>query len=443
MERYLLAEDKPAYPCWIILRFRFRGVLQRGPLQEAWRRTVRRHPTLHAVVRGEPASPRAWETLGDEHDPEFFWHADDEGTGAAAPSWSRIDPTVAPAVRLVVVATSGRCEVSLEGHHAVFDGAAAFAVVHELWLHYAQQLGTTVSLPELRAELFPQRGRFGLSAWDRVRLAPVQLLGLWFAWQMQRRTVVALAPHRLAPWNDPPSAGFPTVLHQHLPATELAHLRTAAKQHGASLNDLLIRDLQTAIGVWRMREGIGSEEDWVVVGVPVSLRRPADRLLPAANVIGIVAIDRRARSLANRPRLLRRAREDMALVKRHRLGFTFLVLLAAWRWRRGGIARYSGQPVARATAVLTNLGQPFSRSPLLDASRRIAVPGAVLEDYTMIAPCRPGTCASIAVALYGGQLHVDLHYDPRALNDRQAETFLAAFLEQLYTSAAEAATATS
>ncbi len=435
MEQYLCAEDKPAYPCWIFARARMRGTLDRSVLQEAWRATVRRHPALHATVHTDSRGQFAWQPTPDAFEPAFAWH--EAPNVASTGPWLPLDLHQVPAVRLIVAVDDNGGEISLEGHHAIFDGVAAFAVLHELFVHYARRLGATVAVPELRPALFAGRNRFGLGWWGRLKLAPVQMLGLWFAWQMQQRPVAQLTRHELKdPAGEPPS-GFPNVMHQHLAAADLKRLRAVARKHRASLNDLLLRDLQAAIGVWRMREGIGDDRDWVFLAIPVNLRRSSDRFLSATNVIGIVAIDRRARSLSDRTRLLRRATEDMDLVKRHKLGYTFLVLLGLFRRLRGGIAGYSEKPVCRATTVLTNLGQPFSRSPLLDATRRVAVPGAVMEDFTMVAPCRPGTCATLAVALYGGRLIIDLHYDPRAIHDRQAETFLATFFEQLYMSMAE------
>lgn len=434
MEEYFLAEDKPAYPCWIFVRARLRGILDRTLIEQAWRETVQRHPTLHSTVRPGANGTACWEPAPDAA-PVLNWYQ--AADVASAAPWTPMDLRNEPAVRLVVAEHATGCELSLEGHHAVFDGAAMFGVLHEILLRYARARGVAVEIPSLRPELFPGRNRFGLGWWDRLKIAPVQLAGLWFAWQMRHRPVAPLAPHRLQDFDAPPNPGFPCVLHQHVTAADLLRLRATARKHGASLNDLLLRDLQAAIGVWRIREGIGRDDDWIFLAVPVNLRRSVDRHLAAANVIGVVAIDRRARSLGDRKRLLRRAHEDMDLVKRHKLGYTFLIMLALWRRRRGGIPRYSNGPGPRATVVMTNVGQPFSRSPLLDRERRIAVPGAVLEDFMMAAPCRPGTCASVAVAIYGGRLIVDLHYDPRALTDQQAETFFAAYFEQLYTSMSE------
>jgi NRPS condensation-like uncharacterized protein len=437
MEQYLFAEDKPAYPCWIFIRTRLRGTIDRTALEQAWCDTVARHPLLRAVVRdGTGRRPPFWEVLDDPPPPRIEWHRAPD-VSAAGP-WTWMDLRRTPAVRLIVAEHGGGCEIGIDGHHAIFDGIGAFGVLHDLFVHYARHRGADVPVPEIRPAMFAGRNQFGLNWWSKLKLTPVQLLGLWFAWQMQQRPVAPLTPLELQDFAAPPQPGFPSFMHQHLPAADLARLRAVAKHHRASLNDLLLRDLQAAIGVWRLREGIGEADDWIFLAIPVNLRRTVDRFLSATNAIGIVAIDRRAKSLTNRPRLLRRATEDMNLVKRHKLGYTFLVLLGLWRRLRGGIPRYSARRACRATTVLTNLGQPFSRSPLLDASRRLAVPGAVVEDIMMVAPCRPGTCATIAVAIYGGRLVVDLHYDPRALPDRQAETFLATFIEQLYTSIAEA-----
>jgi hypothetical protein len=206
----------------------------------------------------------------------------------------------------------------------------------------------------------------------------------------------------------------------------------AAKRLGAGLNELLMRDVFAALGVWRAEQGVGTPLDWIRLGLPVSLRRPSGRQMPAANVFSLIGIDRRGQSLANRGRLLRRAREDMALVKRHHLDHTFLLLLGLHRLLPGGIRRHARSEACRATLVMTNLGPMCPlRSELLDAEHRLAVPGAVIEDIEIGGLFRPGTCATLAFCFYAGRLQADLHYDARFLTAAQAEAFMRALEVQV------------
>jgi hypothetical protein len=122
----------------------------------------------------------------------------------------------------------------------------------------------------------------------------------------------------------------------------------------------------------------------------------------------------------------------MAMAKKWRLALTFPALLALRRWWPGGIAAYCASPSVRATAVLTNDGKIFAHSPLLNAARRVELPGgAVLEDVAVSLPCRPGTAALVAVGVYAGEFFGDLTYDSHVLSADEANALLGAFEIQL------------
>ncbi len=433
-EQYLLHDDRRAYPCWMLGRLRFRGAFQRGPLERAWAETARRHPLLASVVRRGRFGEFYWEPAPGGPAPIGWGCGPLAGSGWPA-DWAPMDLEKQPGLRWIFVEDGTTTDMFIQTHHAVLDGGAIFSVIHELLLHYARELGTKVELPELRPELLGTRGRLASSRWERLAFLPAHLAGLALAWPILRREVAPLVPHRTAADGDPPPPGLPAVVGRRFSPGDFKKIRAAAKRLAVSVNDLLTRDLFAAVGVWRKAHGVGSPLDWIRLGVPVSLRSHADRHLPAANGFSLVGLDRRAKSLADRDRLLRRAREDMQLVKKHRLGHTFLLLLGLHRFhglRPGGILRYARRPACRATLVLTNLGQFFSpRSPLLDAAQRLAVPGAVLEDISIGGLFRPATCVTLAIGIYTGQLLADLHYDARFLTAAQAENFMETFESQV------------
>ena len=430
LEQYFLHDGRRAYPCWMLGRLSFRGNFQPGPLERAWTETARRHPLLASVVRRGRWGGLGWEAAPGGPAP-IEWRTGPLGTDWPV-TWAPMDLTREPGVRVIVVEEAGATVMFAQMHHAVFDGGALFQVFHDLMLLYARELGREAALPALRPELLHTRCRLASSWWERLTGLPGHLLGLAVAFPLLRRTVAPFVPHQRAAEDGPPPPGLPAVVTHRFSPAEFKQIRTAAKRLGAGVNELLMRDVFAAVGVWRTTQGTGTPLDWIRLGVPVSLRRPADQLLPAANVFSLVGIDRRAKSLANRDRLLRRAGEDMAQVKKYRLGHIFLLLLGLQRLRPGGIRRYTRGPACRATLVLTNMG-PFvsPRSPLLDADQRLAVPGAVLEDIVIGGMFRPGTCVTLAVGIYAGQLHADLHYDARFLTKVQAEDFMQKFENQV------------
>jgi hypothetical protein len=199
---------------------------------------------------------------------------------------------------------------------------------------------------------------------------------------------------------------------------------------------MVARDLQAAVGAWRRASGIDRPDDWIRIGSSVSLRRKTRGAWPAANLFGIALLERRARSLANRARLLRRAKEDLDLVEKGRFGYALWMLLRLRRLAPGGIRAYARRPVVRMTMVLSFMGKVFARTALKRQGRRAAVPGAVLEEMLGIAPTRPGTCACLDVAIVYNQLVAFLNYDARVLSAAQAAALMQAFRAQLALSVA-------
>ncbi len=427
-ETYLFHEDRPAYPCWILTKYRFRGTFQREVLQHAWEQVNLRHPFLTAVVRRNWRGRLFWEPAVD-FKPTVEWATARQQTGW--PSWKTIDLEREPGVHLIAAEGDGNAELFLQVHHSLHDGAGTFAVMDDLLVHYARMLGSQVEPARLRPDLLAGRNGFGLSAWERLRMAPMQAIGLAASLQLHMATVAPLRPAPPVPDGDPFPPGMPAMASRRFPPEVFKGLREAAKRNGAGVHDLLVRDAQAALGAWLKLHGSAGPLEWTRLALPVNLRRPSDTQLPAANLVGLVGIDRRVKSLARRERLLVRAREDLGWVKRKRLGYVFLVVLWLQGLLPGGIRRYARRRKCRATLLLTNLGQVLSTSPLLNADGRVSVPGAVLEDVCLQAPVRPGTSACLAVGVYASGLAADLTYDPRVLTQAQAEDLVQAFSDQV------------
>src|SRR5207249_3148504 len=68
-----------------------------------------------------------------------------------------------------------------------------------------------------------------------------------------------------------------------------------------------------------------------------------------------------------------------------------------------------------SSAIFSNLGAPFARSPLADADGRLTTAGLILESVEAVPPLRPLTYAGFAVLIYAGRLQVSMSYDPQFL----------------------------
>jgi hypothetical protein len=432
-ETYLYEDDIPAHPCWQIVRLRWKGHFKREEMGRAWAETARLHPLWNAVVRRGFLGRLRWEIGATA--PELHWCRRDPAR--EWPAWLPLDLERGPGVRLYIVEDDERSDAVLCAHHAVCDGLSLLDLFEDVFLRYAKSLGDPVEpKPTPTDDALRRRGHMGVGLLERCWLPLLQAAGILAEAKLLRRTVAPLVPHTPAPASSPRPDDWPALVYRIWSDEESAAIRNAAKEAKAGLPETFMRDLQAAIGAWRLAQGVDVPDDWIRLGTAVSLRRKTKGSWPAANLFGIAVIDRSAKQLANRERLLRRAREDMKLVDEWRFGYAFWMLLSLRRWWPGGIRGYARRPVVRMTAILSFMGKVYSRTGLKREGKRATVPGAVLEEVHGIAPTRPGTCACMDLAIFYGRLEACLHFDPRVITRAQADALMAEFAAQLARTAA-------
>ena len=432
IERYFYHEDRPAYPCWIISRFRFSGGFRHDALQRAWEKVVPRHPLLSRVVKRGGLGRLVWVPALD-YRPKVEWVVTLADNGW--PEWQPTDLTKAPGVRVIGHEHEGSTCLYIYTHHSLHDGAGLFAIIEDLLGNYSVELGVPVLLMDYQTEQFPSRNKFGLNLWKMLKLVPIQLLGLAASVPLHWRRPRTLVPDKSRGKWMQPRPSLPALVSRELPPADSEWLGHTAKLLGTPLHHLFLRDALAGVGAWLKRRPDATPLGWIYMLVPVNLRRPSDLLLPAANLVGMVVIDRQLKSLWKRERLLQRIDEDMSLIKRGRLGLVFLLLLSLAGLIPGGIRRYARSYSRGATFLITNLGDVFAASKLRNADGKLAVPGAVMEGLNIAAPCRPGTQAALAVGFYAGKFWADIQYDSRYLTRSDADSLIEEFLNQLRLSA--------
>ena len=437
LESYLCEDDVPAHPCWQVSRIGWLGTFEREHLEKAWAESTARQPLLTArVYRGALGGLR-WK-LGAGRVPPIHWSVAKERRW---PEWAPLDPFDGPGARLYVVEYQARTDVIICVHHAVCDGLSLLEILEDTFLAYARSRGDEVAFrPDPTPASVRRRGCFGSGALERLWIPLVQMAGMAVEAKLLRRTVAPLIPHTPPADEGPPPSPWPSCVIRSWDERGTSEIRAAAKHAGTSLHGLFMRDVPAAIGAWRTAQGIGSPEDWIRLGTSIGLRHPIKGSWPASNRFGIAIIDRQQRSLANRERLLRRAREDLALVDRWRLGFSMWTLLALRRFMPGGIRGYARKRVVRTTFTMSFMGFLFLKTALPKQGRAPSVPGAVMEDVHGFAPTRPGTCATLDIALLFGKVFAYLNYDPRVMSRGQAESLMEALAAELARSVKEART---
>ena len=355
-----------------------------------------------------------------------------------------MDLSVAPGLRLWLSESEKATDLVAQFHHASCDGLGAMAFLEDLLVAYALSCGAGrdgTSLRMLDDERLVTRARFGLTAWSLVKLLPRQLVGLLGVRQFLARTPVPAEPCLPSEKDRPLPAEYPANLDRQLSIGETTALGEVARSQGVTINDLLIRDWFLAMGDWRGRRVPQRESEWLRLTVPINLRTTGDRSLPAANVVSMVFLDRRAADFRDRSTLLQGVHREMSQIKDYRLGLTFVFALRAVRAIPGGLARMTSAGRCSATGVLTNCGVVLSPALLPVREGRVVAGDVVLELINCVAPIRPLTHVAMAVLTYAGRLRITLHYDPRVIGGERAAELLDTFVYCLRTSAGAEGTA--
>lgn len=428
-EEYLFHENQAHYPCNICIRTRFSGKLQRDQLAQAVAKVAPLHPHLTATVERGLWGRLRWKFNSSAEIP-IHWL--ENQTDSFRPDFGSFDPEKETAFHLYVVYEPNKWDLYVNQSHSLCDGAGFFQFLHDLMIAYDQCCGNDrAQLPITDLPRLKRRGsqRFRLGSF--LSIIPIKAAGFLIALSLFRRQVSPLLPSRDTLATSPYPKSSPHLVSRYLGKETYFHFRKSAREMGISINDLFLAAFHAAIGSWRASLGEGEPADWIRLSVPVNLRLKADNSLPACNAISIISIDRQAKGLSNRSRLLRRAKEDMQYVKKGRLGTIYLSILWIRRFLPGGIRSFSHRDICRTSATLTNLGHQFPHSPLKNSNGRLETGGSTLERITSAAPYRRHAQATLLMAVYAGELEATLNYDPRAICKEEAENLIDSFVSEL------------
>lgn len=430
-EEFFIWEDRPAYPCSTFTRLRFSGRIDRRALEAAVQAIMPRHPLLISRLGMRRRRP-VW-VVQPGAMPQIVWA---EGpTGQAFAATGRQDLRKEIGFKLFVVESHDSCEVTLQAHHACCDGAGIAVVVNDLLIAYGLATGMRsrkLQLPPLDPGRLTRRGAYGLTFWKLVKLLPRQMAGVLGVWRFFRRAPSPLLPHRARPDDDPSPAEFPATRSHTFTREETAALHETARRRGVTANDLLTRDVFLALAEWRARHGGEDGDAWLRLMVPIDLRSPGDRLLPAANMVGSVFLDHRNREFADPGTLLDQIASDFRYIKDKRLGLIFIYSLHALGLLPGGLKRNARRDECTVSSIFSNTGKVLRRCPLPKQNGRLVAGDLILEQIEGVVPIRPYNCASFLANEYAGRLTMTLHYDPRPVGAAQADDLKATFARRVH-----------
>jgi hypothetical protein len=429
-EELLFWEDRSAYPCSCFARFQFSGQMDREAFESAVRTIVPRHPMLTSRV--ETRGRRLFWKPQDEARPEITWLTGPTRQSLPAAGYQDLRKEIG--LRLFVVENGNSCDVTAQFHHACCDGVGIQSFGNDLIIAYALAKGARskrLQLPQLDPDRLAWRGTFGLTFRKLVKMLPEQVLGLRGAGYFFSRSPAPLLPHRALPDDHPHAAGFPATRTQTFTFEDTAALDSVARRLNVTVNDLLVRDLYLALGEWRDRHGAGDHDEWLRIMVPINLRSAQDRLLPAANAVGSIFLDRRGRDFIDPGQFLAGIARELQLIRDHRLGLIFIYALHLLGLIPGGLKTIARRDRCVVSSIFSNLGRPLARCPLPREDGRLVAGDLVLERMDGTAPLRPYNCVTFTAMEYARRLSVMLYYDPRVVSDTQADDLAATLTRRL------------
>jgi hypothetical protein len=425
-EYYYWCDNRPEYPTAFPVEMTFSGRLEREPFQRALAMVVARHPLLTARVRQEGLARPLW-VDGSDQMPPIDWIDDD--TPVTHPHGEYIDLRREPGLRVWVRRAVRHTRVLLEFHHVCCDGLGAMRLVDELLTAYqacvAGRDPTTVLRPLEPARL-RTRGNYVAEG-----VAPPSWRDLWIGIRGWLK-LLSQSPAPMATLADSvaspgPFLGF--VTHTWDAATT-RRLREVASKLGGTFNDLLLRDLFQSLCRWNARKP-GSDNPWLRINMPTTLRTREDAAMPLANALGFTFLTRRAADCKDGTALFDSIRHETETIRQFRSGLYFLGGLDFVGRVPGAMPWILRRRRSFATIVLSNLGTVLRRSSLPRRDGHLVCGEAVLERIVGVPPIRPLTRAAIAVIGYGGETTVSLRCDPHCFTLAQAQEFLGEYVAQI------------
>ncbi|MBI2824881.1 MAG: hypothetical protein HYX69_09360 [Planctomycetia bacterium] len=402
-ESYMLADDTSDYPMAFYLRLSFRGQLDRDRFTRALKEAAARHPLLQSIVR-DIDGQACW-VPADDPTPHLQWAPLDEPVNR---QYGLLDIRRQVGMRAWVRAGASRTNVLVEFHHACCDGIAAMQFVEDLLACYVAMApgDEKAGVPSRPLELarLHGRARFGVGLLARLLRAPLAILsavGLAeFFWN--RPVPVAASRYPDPGGDDPHKAAHSPAFHSHrFDRRQLANLRRVAERLGVTVNDLLVRDLLLAVDQWNQRHD--QPHGCLRITMPINMRTQQDARLPAANVVSMAFIDRKPGRYATPRRLLGSVRRDTGLIKRFRMGLTFVSFISLLSRFRRALAALVSARRCMATAVLSNLGVQLDKLGLPRVHGRVDIGDGTLEEIEFLPPIRRLTRVAVGAITYADE----------------------------------------
>lgn len=432
-ERYMLVDDRAGYPMTYAHVVDLHGKIDQPAMESAVLAALARHPLTCAKVR-QRGDVEHW-IAGSLPRQAVIWH---EQPPVRLPFGGRwVDLYDECGFRIDGYAEGENSYLVFSTHHAVTDGLGLLQFVGEVLAIYG---GLTASCPEVPKliELEPSRlsgrGEFEVSIPHPVsRITALRSL-ISETWKIISRQPTLMADREDVEHSKCVRSGYVVVS---VDDDRLVPVRKWVTEKGASLNDLLIRDLIVALDEWTSQQKRGRSR-WLRVAMPTSLRSKYDRRTPAANILGYAFVTRSRNDCRDESALLDGIVQELDFVQEWSLGTMFSAAVGVVD-RIPGLLRLITRRKRRfATAVLSNLGEVTRRftAKLPRENGKVMAGNLELVNITAAPPVRPGTSLAMAVTGCSGKLNFCAQFDTQVISEGEVRTFLESYVQKVLSAGA-------
>ena len=437
-ERYMLTDDRPTHPMAFTIRLLFSGRLDPDAFRRAVSRATAIHPLLHARIEGERSRDLTWVGAPDL-DPFVDIAATDEPM--EYPGSAGIDLRRELGIRIWVRHGGDRVEMRFQYHHSCSDGVGAYRYIEDVLCHYHAELASDDAndyVQPIDEELLRQRTRFGLSWWRLLLRMPIEFWGMVIGVSvfMLRKSGQIRSP-QVPRHSDGERRRVLDMPAHTFTVDETKQLLQVARSHGATLTELLLREVLLATYSWNVECDPGSGSELLRIMVPADLRGKGDERMPATNVVGMAMVDRRPGRWRNMDRLLKLIKLRMKFLKRFRLSISFIRATALFGAIPGGMEFLARADRCYATSVLSNMGRLFHFAKLPRTEGKLVAGDLVLEGAESAPPVRPFTATAWTCLSYNGRLTIVMNYDREYFTAADAQRHLSFHVQQIHKTLAE------
>lgn len=429
MELFMVADAREGYPMIVDLELRVKGCIERAAFDAGLAFALSRNPLFTCLIEPVRGS-LAW--VPSNRLPQIDWAP--LGTPLDPCYDSYVDLTKEIGLRITVRHSEDKSKIVFHYHHACADGMGGIAFLEDLMVGYAAAFAHVAPIAPRTLDPFrlKSRGDMGVVGRKLRQRIVDTVIGTRESIRFVLQKPCSLEPARASTADCGESPLRPGYLTETCSKEVTLGLRQFATSVGATVNDLLMRDLFLTLRDWNAARNPASDARNLRIMMPQNLRTRHDIRTPAANIMSVSFLTRKAKMCDTPDLLLRSLQEETEAVKKGQLSIYTLGALKSLQ-SSGLQQSVLKRETCLSTAVLTNVGNPSRRltAHFPKSSDRMTAGNLSYDGIGGVPPLRPLTRAVFTALPGDDSIDICLKCDPKTFSASDTKALLTAYLEQL------------